>query len=257
MTGATVGSADALLDVEDLSVGYGRSQIVHDMSLNVRSGACVGLIGPNGHGKTTFLRAATGLLRPWSGSVRFAGRDVTGWPSFRIARLGAVHVPQGDLLFSDMTVLDNLLAAAQGDRWSRRRDLLEEVTSTFPILGERRGQMAGTLSGGERRMLALARGLMLDAKLIILDEPSLGLAPKLVADLYGSMRRLVEQGVSLLIVEEKPDRLRDLAHEVYLMEAGRLVQRGSLASILADAQLLRTYLGTGVRESDRTAGAQS
>jgi branched-chain amino acid transport system ATP-binding protein len=243
-----------LLEVDGLSAGYGASEIVHEMSLSVGAGECVGLIGPNGHGKTTFLLAVTGLMRAWSGTVRFDGRDVTGWPAFRIARLGMVHVPQGDFLFADMTVTENLLAAAQADRWGRREALIHEVMEAFPALEDRRGQVAGTLSGGERRMLALARGLMMNARLMILDEPSLGLAPRIVAELYDSVRGLVERGVGVLVVEESPERLRDFAASIYLMEAGRLVKHGQPAEVLADPQLLSTYLGTGV-QVQQPAGA--
>jgi branched-chain amino acid transport system ATP-binding protein len=234
-----------LLQVDGLSAGYDQTEVVRDVSLEVREGQYVGLIGPNGHGKTTLLRAIMGLQKPWTGRVRFAGEDVAGEATHRLARAGLVHVPQGDLLFGDMTVRDNLLAAAQGDRWARRGELLRSVHEVFPILDERRDQLAGTMSGGQRRMLAIARGLMMQPRLLVLDEPSLGLAPKVVADVYVNLEGLVRQNVTVLIVEENPQRLRTLATHVYLLEAGRIMRHGSLDEVLRDEQLLKTYLGTG------------
>jgi branched-chain amino acid transport system ATP-binding protein len=234
----------ALLAAESVTAGYGTTTIVSDVSLEVQEGQCAGLIGPNGHGKTTLLHVLTGSLPPWSGTVHYAGRDVTRWRPFKLARAGVVHVPQGDLLFDDMTVHDNLLAAIQsGERWRRRHELLEQVFGMFPRLEERRGQLASTLSGGERRMVAIGRGLMMEMRLLILDEPSLGLAPRLVEQLYEAVGAIAQEGIAMIIVEENPERLERLANVIHLLDGGRIVRSGPPATILTDRQLLHTYLG--------------
>ena len=235
----------SLLEVGRLWAGYGQLEVVRDVDLTIEDGQCVGLIGPNGHGKTTLLHAITGLIRPWAGTVAFDGHDITNVPAYRRARLGLVHIPQGDLLFGDLSVQDNLLSAAQAEQWRRRAELLAEAFALFPILDERRSQIASTLSGGQRRMLAIARGLMMQARLVLVDEPSLGLAPRVVADVYEALRALSTSGVSVLIVEENPQRLRGLVDETSLMEAGTIVKHGPFDEILKDEQLVRTYLGMG------------
>jgi branched-chain amino acid transport system ATP-binding protein len=237
--------SDALLHIDDLWAGYGSTEVVRGVSLDVAEGECVGIVGPNGHGKTTLLHATAGLLRPWAGSVWFDGDEVTDDAVFRRSRAGLVHIPQGDLLFGELSVEDNLLAAAQGMQWRRRGELLRDVFSVFPILEERRRQTAGTMSGGQRRMLAIGRGLMMRTRLMLVDEPSLGLAPRVVADVYSAVRALLERGVALVVVEENPQRLRGLAASSYLIEAGVVVKHGSLDQVLADEQLAQTYLGVG------------
>jgi branched-chain amino acid transport system ATP-binding protein len=244
-----------LLETSALWAGYGDLDVVRDVDLAVHQGQCVGLIGPNGHGKTTLLHAISGLIRPSSGSISFDGSDVTRVPAYRRARRGLVHIPQGDLLFGELTVEDNLLAAAQGEQWRRRTELLSSAYALFPILDERRGQLAGTMSGGQRRMLAIARGLMMRAELILVDEPSLGLAPRVVSDVYGALRELLASGIALLIVEENPDRLRELVDETFLLEAGTIVKRGSFEEILADEQLVKTYFGAGTSDSPASTPA--
>jgi branched-chain amino acid transport system ATP-binding protein len=233
-----------LLAAEGVSAGYGRTRIVADVSLRIEEGQCVGLIGPNGHGKTTLLRALTGGIRPWAGSVTFSGRDVTRWRPYQHARAGIAHVPQGDLLFDDLTVRDNLLATIHRRQlWRRREELLRRVYEMFPRLGERHSQLAATLSGGERRMLAIGRALMMEMRLLMIDEPSLGLAPRVVESLYETVRGIASEGISLVVVEENPRRLAQLADVVYLLDTGRIVSVGPAETLLGDPQLLETYLG--------------
>lgn len=233
-----------MLEVRGLSTGYGPTEVLHGVSLDVPAGRLVVLIGPNGHGKSTLLRAVSGLLPARSGSIRVDGVDVTGIPPQALVRHGLVHIPQGDLLFPDMTVEENLLMGAYpGHAWRERASRLAEVTAFFPRLGERRRQRARTLSGGERRMLALGRGLMADARLLMIDEPSLGLAPVLVDEVYAKLGEIRARGLTILLVEENFSHVTALADHVYLLESGRIVRDGPVDALLADPALMSTYLG--------------
>lgn len=236
-------SAGAVLELRGISAGYGRTQIVNEVSLVLPEGRRTGLIGPNGHGKTTLLNAAVGLIRPWAGTVRWGGRDVTRERLHRLVREGLGYVPQGDLLFDDLSVEDNLRAAAQGSAWRDRSGRMKLVVELFPILGERRTQRASTLSGGERRMVAIGRALMREVRVLILDEPSLGLAPRVVEQVYKAIDELAEAGMTTLVVEENPDRLRGHAEAVLLFEAGRVVRAGTIEEVLADDVVASTYFG--------------
>lgn len=232
------------LSVTGLRAGYGGSEVLHGVSLEVREGEAVAILGPNGHGKTTLLRAISGLLRPAAGRVDLDGSDVAGWAAERVAAKGLIHVPQGDLPFAEMTVLENLLVGAYlPDAWSRRREGLDRVFALFPRLAERRPQLARSLSGGERRMLAIGRGLMGAAGLLMVDEPSLGLAPLVIQEVYASLREVKRGGTTILLCDENADALEGLADRAYLLESGSWVREGPLSELLKDRALLSAYLG--------------
>jgi branched-chain amino acid transport system ATP-binding protein len=233
-----------MLEVKGLVAGYAGSEVLHGIDLVVNDAEGVIVLGPNGHGKTTLLRAITGLLPPRAGQVLFDGKDITRWRPDVIAAAGVVHIPQGDLLFPEMSVFENLLMGAyHGPTWSGRKARLERVYELFPWLKERGGQLARSLSGGERRMLALARGLMSQAKILLIDEPSLGLAPLTTQQIYASIRTVKEGGMSLLLADENANHVAGLADRVYLLETGMLVREGPAQELLHDKALLESYLG--------------
>ncbi|UOQ60185.1 ABC transporter ATP-binding protein [Leucobacter rhizosphaerae] len=233
-----------MLEVTDLVAGYGSTTIVQGISLEVDAGECAALIGPNGHGKTTLLRAISGLIKIRSGTVRFDGVDLTRERAEKIVERGIIHMPQGDLVFPDMSVEENLVLGAFTSAASKRaRQRMEEVYEIFPRLLERRTQRARTLSGGERRMLAIGRGLMGDARLIMVDEPSLGLAPVIVDEVYEQLRRIVDSGMTVLLVEENVNRAQSLASRLHLVENGEIVRSGSGAEVLDERAIRETYLG--------------
>ena len=233
----------AELEIEALTTGYGKTEILRSVSLTVERGQCVGLIGPNGHGKTTLLRTAGGLHRPWSGTVRLRGEDITGWSAGRLVQRGLVHVPQGDLLFGDLTVEEHLIIPLRRQRRRARMTRIEVLYEVFPRLEERRSQYARSLSGGEKRMLAIARSLLLGAHTLLIDEPSLGLSPLMVDNVYRQIRELSASGITILIVEENPARLRGLASDVYLLDLGAIAAHLPTEALLEDSSLLTTYLG--------------
>lgn len=236
--------SDTLLELKGLSAGYGDQSILRSLDLAVAAGSVTGIVGPNGHGKTTLLRAISGMASVFAGSIRFLGRDVTRLAPYRRARAGLVHVPQGDRLFLDMSVEENLLMGAyRGAEPAEVRRRLAEVEALLPRLAERRRQVARTLSGGERRMVGLGRGLMADGRLLMIDEPSLGLAPVIIEQVYGFLRRLKEGGRSILLVEESPARLAGLADAVALIDNGTIVWRGTGDDLQASDRILETYLG--------------
>jgi branched-chain amino acid transport system ATP-binding protein len=202
------------------------------------------ILGPNGHGKTTLLRALSGLIHPIKGSIEFEGKDITRRRADEIAAAGIVHIPQGDLLFPEMTVAENLLMGAYvKDAWSTRESKPADVYELFPALAERKGQLARSLSGGERRMLALGRGLMARARILLVDEPSLGLAPVATERIYESIRAIKGRGMSILLVDENANHVAGLADRVYLLESGQLVREGPAEQLLKDEALLAAYLG--------------
>jgi branched-chain amino acid transport system ATP-binding protein len=236
---------DALLDVAGVRAGYDSTTVLHGVDLQVERGEFSVVIGPNGHGKTTLLRTISGLVSPTAGTISLAGQDITRGRPERITARGLVHIPQGDLLFPDMTVLENLTLGAflrKGGRADRARQLAD-VYDIFPRLAERASQRARTLSGGERRMLALGRGLMADAQMLMIDEPSLGLAPVLVDEVYEQIARIHRSGMTVLLVEENFSRVRDLADRLTLIENGSVVATGTVAQVLADPAVAATYLG--------------
>jgi branched-chain amino acid transport system ATP-binding protein len=233
-----------MLRITDLRAGYAGSEVLHSVSMEVRDGESVVVLGPNGHGKTTLLRAISGLIRPTSGTVEFDGQDLTDRGASDIVATGVIHIPQGDLPFPELTVMDNLLMGAyRPEAWRERKQKLEQVFELFPDLKARPKQLARSLSGGERRMLALGRGLMSKAKLLMIDEPSLGLAPFLIEDVYGTIRNIRKTGLSILLVDENADHIAGLADRVYLLEAGSLIKEGSADEMLRDEALMAAYLG--------------
>lgn len=235
-----------MLEVRGLRCGYGSSVVVDGVDLDVAEREFVVVIGPNGHGKTTLLRAISGLVPVRQGTVSYRGERIDGRRTEDIVAQGLVQIPQGDLLFPDMSVQENLLLggftlATRADRAER----LGEVYELFPRLAERAAQRARTLSGGERRMLALGRGLMTRAHLLMIDEPSLGLAPVLVDEVYDRIRQIAAAGITVLLVEENLARVRDVADRVVLIENGAVVVSGPVDQVLDDPAVISTYLGVG------------
>jgi branched-chain amino acid transport system ATP-binding protein len=234
-----------MLETRALSAAYGQTRVLEGIDLTVGDGEVVIVIGPNGHGKTTLLRTISGLMSPTSGEVWFAGERIDGRRPDLIAAEGLVHIPQGDLPFGDMTVEENLvLGAFPASDWRDRAQRLEHVYGIFPVLEERRGQRARTLSGGERRMLALGRGLMREARMLMIDEPSLGLAPVIVNEVYRRIGTIMRSGVTMLLVEENFSHVHGLDARVLLLESGRIVREGTVAELEADEAVMATYLGT-------------
>ena len=234
-----------MLKVVDLHAGYGGSEVLHSVSLQVGEGEAVVILGPNGHGKSTLLRAISGLIRPTAGRVELDGRVLSNLPPHEIVAAGVIHIPQGDLPFPELTVMENLLMGAyRSEAWQQRHQRLEQVFALFPVLAERRNQLARSLSGGERRMLALGRGLMGKARLLMIDEPSLGLAPFLIDNVYETIRAIKhKQGLAILLADENADHIAGFADRVYLLESGSLVREGTAEDMLRDEALLAAYLG--------------
>ncbi len=232
------------LEIHDLSAGYLGRDVLHGISLSVPAQGLVAIIGPNGHGKTTLLRAISGLVPRATGSITLDGRPLQALrPDARVAA-GVVQVPQGDMVFAEMTVLDNLLMGAYLPAAARgAKQRLEEVFTLLPKLAERRAQVASTLSGGERRMLGIGRGLMADGRVILLDEPSLGLAPIIIEQIYALIARLKASGRTLVVVEENAARVVELADAIYLLDDGRFVWSGAGAELMARPEILETYFG--------------
>ena len=237
--------SEPLLQVDNLVVRYGDIRAVKGISFHVQPGEILALVGANGAGKTTTLRAISGM-RPYEGSVRLGGRELSGLTPDRIVHLGMAHVPEGRGIFGGLTVMENLQLGAwiRRDKAGRARDL-EMVMDVFPRLRERVAQLAGTLSGGEQQMLALARARMSDAKILILDEPSMGLAPKLVREVFAVLRRLNERGVAILLVEQNANMALRLANRACLLETGNLVLEGPAAELLVNPRVREAYLGAG------------
>lgn len=233
----------ALLAVKDLTTGYRHIRVLHEVSFTAEQGGITAIIGPNGHGKSTLLRALSGLLPAWSGDVEFDGAVVTPGAPGR-ARAGLVLVPQGDQLFAGMTVEENLMMGGYVRRdMADIRATLGQVFELFPRLKERRAQRASSLSGGERRMVGIGRGLMAKAKLMMIDEPSLGLAPLIIEQIYQALAELAKRGQSILVVEENPGRVAKVATAFHLMDGGRFAWSGSAADLKQSGHILKTYLG--------------
>ena len=214
-----------MLKVTDLVAGYAGSEVLHGLSLQVRDGELVVVLGPNGHGKTTLLRAISGLIRPSAGVIEFDGRVISNKSASEIVATGLVHIPQGDLPFPELTVMENLLMGAyRSEAWRERKQKLQQVFELFPVLAERPNQLARSLSGGERRMLALGRGLMSKAKLFMIDEPSLGLAPFLIENVYDTIRNIKKTGLSILLVDENAEHIAGLGGPGVLTRSRRVDQ---------------------------------
>jgi branched-chain amino acid transport system ATP-binding protein len=233
-----------VLHVQQLAVFYGDVQALWDVSLQVNEGEIVTLLGSNGAGKTTTLHTISGLLRPHQGSITFQDQALHRAPPQDIVEAGLIHIAEGRELFPHMTVLENLEMGAFPKRARRlRRQSLAYVMALFPRLRERQHQMAGTLSGGEQQMLAIGRGLMARPRLLMLDEPSLGLAPLMVAELFACIRRIHAEQVTILLVEQNVHQALDLADRAYVLENGRTVRTGTAAELLADDAIQTAYLG--------------
>ena len=233
-----------LLEVRDLVLGYGRIDAVAGVSLDVREGSVVSLIGANGAGKTTILRGLSGLIRPRGGSVRFAGREIAGMAAHRIARLGIVQVPEGRQIFANMSIADNLRMGAwlidDAAEEARRRDM---VLTRFPRLAERHSQSAGLLSGGEQQMLAMGRAMMADPKLLLLDEPSMGLAPLFVEEIFRIIAELKAEGRTILLVEQNAQAALEIADHAYVLQSGHIELSGPASEIAGNEQVVAAYLG--------------
>ena len=232
-----------MLEVENLVAGYGGADVLRGIGLSVSAGEIVAVLGANGVGKTTLNRAISGLIRPSSGNIRFLGYDIAGKGPPAIVAAGLIHVPEGRRIFPNMSVRDNLILGSYRRGKPARAANLERMFALFPRLRERTGQLAGTLSGGEQQMLAIGRGLMAEPKLLILDEPSLGLSPLLVEEMFSLIGRIAADGLAVLLVEQNVIQSLELASRAYVMENGRVVVSGSAADIAADPALKHAYLG--------------
>jgi branched-chain amino acid transport system ATP-binding protein len=234
----------ALLEVDDISVNYGAVQAVRDITLSVEQGEIVTLIGANGAGKSTTLRAVSKLVTPRSGTIRLNGQDVTDLPPEALVRLGMAHCPEGRQVLTRQSVSDNLELGAyvRKDRADIRRDM-ERMYELFPRLRERRRQSAGTLSGGEQQMLAIARALMSRPRLLLLDEPSLGLAPLLVSEIFEIIAGLGAMGTTILLVEQNARLAMRVSRRTYVMESGSIILSGLSTTLAADERITRAYLG--------------
>jgi branched-chain amino acid transport system ATP-binding protein len=237
-------SPPPLLVARGLTAGYGKIDILHDLSLEVNVGEIVSIIGPNGAGKSTAFKTIVGFLRPRHGTVMFNGEAITGVRPDRVLRRGLAYVPQGRIVFPQMTVLENLEMGAYIETDSRRvTAALERVYALFPILGERRAQRAGTMSGGEQQMVAIGRALMTSPRLIMLDEPSLGLSPKFVTLIFDKLVDMKRAGFTLMLVEQNAVRALAIADRAYVLELGRNRFEGPGPRLLGDPEVKRLYLG--------------
>jgi ABC-type branched-subunit amino acid transport system ATPase component len=234
----------ALLTADGITAGYGTMDILHGVSLRVQAGEIVSVIGPNGAGKSTAFKTIVGLLRPRVGVVRFNGEEITGLRPDLVLRRGLAYVPQGRIVFPQMTVLENLEMGAYIERDGQRvRAALQRVYALFPVLGERRQQRAGTMSGGEQQMVAIGRALMTTPRLILLDEPSLGLSPKFVTLIFQKLVEMKAAGYTLMVVEQNATRALAIADRAYVLELGRNRFEGPGQRLLADPEVKRLYLG--------------
>ena len=241
----------ATLRARDIHTYYGKSHILHGVSLEINEGEIVTVLGRNGAGKTTLMRSLTGLTPPQAGSIEIFGHETTRWPAHRIARLGAGYVPEGRKIFAGLTVLENLLVPqARPGRWT-----LERVFALFPQLAERRAQLAGQLSGGEQEMLAIARPLLLNPRLMLLDEPSQGLAPLVVREVIQVVSRMREEGLSVLLVEQNATLSLSVADRAYVLDDGRVVYAGQAAELARDTELVHHLAGAASKSKPRGGAA--
>jgi len=233
-----------MLELRSVSAGYGTFQALFDVNLDVKAGEAVGVIGPNGAGKTTLMRVISGLIRPTRGSIRMEGVDVVATPPHKIVSLGIAHVPENRRLFPRLSVEDNLkMGAFMPEARARYGERLDFVFGLFPRLKERRHQLAGTMSGGEQQMCAIGRALMSDPKLLLLDEPSAGLAPVVVQQVFELVRRIGEGGLTVLIVEQNVQQVLKVVDRAYLLEAGSIRAAGSATEMLSSDTIKQAYLG--------------
>jgi branched-chain amino acid transport system ATP-binding protein len=233
-----------MLKLSNVSTSYGKVQVLRDVSLRVDEKEIVALVGGNGAGKTTMLNTISGLLRPFSGTVEFLGKRIDGIPPDEVLKAGIAQVPEGGKPFPDMTVIENLeMGAYSKEAWKRREESFEQVYSAFPLLKERGKQLARTLSGGQRQMLAMGRSLMSRPKLCMLDEPSYGLAPVVVGELFKFVQALRDKGVTIFLVEQNIRHAMEIADRAYVLENGRIVLEGASRELLENDHVKKAYLG--------------
>lgn len=233
-----------MMEVKDLEVYYGMIQAIKGVSFHVNQGEVIALIGANGAGKTTILHTISGLLSPKSGSVLFEGQDITKVPGHRIVSMGMAHVPEGRRVFAQLTVLQNLKMGAYTRKNKEEiRQALENVFLRFPRLEERQNQLAGTLSGGEQQMLAMGRALMSHPKIILMDEPSMGLSPIFVNEIFDIIQEVSKGGTTVLLVEQNAKKALSIADRAYVLETGRIVLEGNAADLLQNDSIRKAYLG--------------
>ncbi len=233
-----------MLEVKDLEVNYGVIRALKGISFNVERGEIVSLIGANGAGKTTTLHTVTGLLHPIGGSIAYKGKDITKIPAHKIVSMGLVHVPEGRRIFQNLSVYDNLVMGAysQKDK-SKIAANMELVFNLFPRLCERKKQMAGTLSGGEQQMLAMGRALLSDPEMVVLDEPSMGLSPLLVSEVFEIVKTFRENGKTVLLVEQNAKKAMSISDRVYVLETGSITKSGNASELINDESIKKAYLG--------------
>lgn len=233
-----------LLEVTNLNAGYGYLQILRDVSLHIDKGEYVGIVGPNGAGKSTFMKTVAGLLSPMGGRVKFNGEDITGLSGSDVSRKGISFVSEEMNLFVNMTVQENLFMGAYNIKEKRLQiERLEFVFELFPRLAERKKQLAGTMSGGERKMLAIGRGMMSNPSLMLVDEPSFGLAPQLTTNVFESLDVLLKNGVTILLVEQNVTKTLAVTHRGYVLENGKIVLEGKSADLAEDSYVRKVFLG--------------
>ena len=233
-----------MLEVCNVNTSYGKIQALWDISINIEETEIVALVGANGAGKTTLLNTITGLLQPASGTIEFMGQRIDDLPPHKIVGLGISHVPEGRRLFADMSVHENLEMGAYTPRaWKHRNETFEQVYESFPILKERARQLGRTLSGGEQQMLAMGRGLMSMPKLCIFDEPSYGLAPIMMAEVFDVIKALRERGITILLIEQNVPRTLEIADRAYVLENGHIVLEGDCEHLLQEEMVKKAYLG--------------
>jgi branched-chain amino acid transport system ATP-binding protein len=233
-----------MLEVKNINTFYGKVQALWDVSLRIDDAEIVALVGANGAGKSTLLNTISGVVHPASGSVEFMGKRIDNLPPHSIVEMGLSHVPEGRRLFSEMTVHENLeMGAYPSSAWKIKKETAEQIYQVFPILKERAGQLARTLSGGEQQMLAMGRGLMSRPKLCMFDEPSYGLAPRVLIEVFQIIKSLREQGITIMLIEQNVPRTLEIADRAYVMENGRLVLEGTCDKLLKDDYVKKAYLG--------------
>jgi len=233
-----------MLEIRGLEAGYGDVPVLSNVTVSIAAGEIVALLGPNGAGKSTLLNCVAGLVRPWAGTIRWDGRDLRALDTHLVVERGVALVPEGRRLFGGLTVQDNLELGAFAPRaWAGRRAALERVYTLFPVLAERRRTAVQALSGGQQQMVAVGRALMASPRLLMLDEPSLGLAPRLVAAILEALGAINRAGVAVFLVEQNVPAALSLAHRGYVLEGGRIVGEGSGAALMADEHVRRAYLG--------------
>lgn len=233
-----------MLALSEMSAGYGSVRAVSNVSITVGEGEAVGLLGANGAGKSTTLRAISGLVRPTSGTITFRGKNIDSLPAYKITELGIAHVPEGRQVFPELTVKENLeIGAYIPKARAARTQTLDLVFAIFPVLAERRKQLAGTMSGGEQQMLAVGRGLMLRPHLLMLDEPSLGLAPVVSEATFDKIQEIHAMGTAILLVEQNVSRALTLVQRAYVLESGKVIMKGTSAELANNKQVQAAYLG--------------